>query len=61
MKNKNQKNAVYMWAVFGSYDGGRSWDLEAYAETYAEALDDLRAYQENGGGLYRLKRAKYKG
>lgn len=45
-------------AVLGSYNGGKSWDIETYAESKAEGLADLKAYDENGGGLYILRLIK---
>lgn len=48
----------YEWQLLGNY--GYGWDLLTIEDTRRAILRQLKVYQENEGGSYRLKRVKVK-
>ncbi len=42
---------TYLYVLQGKYNG---WEDLTASESYREVKDDLRAYQENEGGQYRI-------
>jgi hypothetical protein len=45
---------LYLYVVQGNYGYGHGWEDEAASESRKEARTDLRAYRENGPGVYRM-------
>lgn len=47
------------YRISGNY--GYGWDVECTEYTRREALAQLKAYRENGGGIYKLTKHRVKG
>ena len=51
-----QRKTRDIWVLVSNY--GYGWEEECAWDTYAEAKADLKAYRENGGGSYYLKKKR---
>ncbi len=45
---------TYLWVLQGDYGYGHGWEDLCASEAKKEVKDDLRAYEENEGGCYRI-------
>lgn len=45
-----------VWRPWSNY--GYGWEVELEEDTYKEARQRLREYQENGGGVYKLQKGR---
>ena len=48
------RKTVDRWDIMSNY--GYGWECECSSYSRAEALADLKAYRENGGGSYHLEK-----
>lgn len=54
------RKTIDRWDIMGNY--GYGWDCECSEYTKKEAVQRLKEYRENGGGVYKLiKRREPKG
>ena len=58
MKNKNK--FAYLWILQGNYGYGDGWEDLCAAESYLEIRQNLKEYNENEGGSYRLVERRVK-